>query len=183
MDYELPDNFAPTLAKDYRVSGNNFIVKVQSRGLRFPGVTAPILVWDTAVYVEENMVRAAPFYWDPSEHKMTDENVADSVAMCVAESQAVIQAQPQDNHLLDYLVEQCRAHMFKEFWLDDGKPGTADFDIHIAVLGEEGDFTIVLSMAVRPNMMYEFSRQKNSEKIEVSTWVKAHVYRIPQSQL
>lgn len=179
MTYTLPGDFEPRFNKEYKVGGINFIIHVQPQGLVLPPGTAPVLMWDVAVFVNGNLVHAEPFYWDPSDQAMTDENVADAVAMRVAESRAVIQAQPQGSYLLDYLVEQCRAHMFKHFWLDDGRPGTADYDIHIAVLGEEGDFTILLSMAVRPKMMYEFSRQRNDEKIEISAWVKAHVHWIP----
>ncbi len=85
---------------------------------------------------------------------------------------------PEDNHLLDYLVEKCAQHMYTRLAPNMylSAPGGKDYDILQAVQTETG-WTIVLDPAKWPQL-FVFDYKQGDDKIRIETFVKAYVHRI-----
>jgi hypothetical protein len=179
----LPEDFRPNFQKSYANGDHPFDVWIQHKNLAvIEGGERE--VWLFAIVVNGVIVQAGPYYSHEPSNEVTNESIANRLATFFGDSESVKTGKPyyETDPLLDELIEKSRAYMFKTFWMPDGKNGEHDYDIHVAVLGNDGDFTIIMSMAVRPNMMYEFSRGKNVDAIQVSVWSKGLVYWLDNNE-
>lgn len=183
--YILPSDFTPDYKKAYENGDHPFAVWVEYKGLVTPKNCAPVHQWIYTIVVELVVVEAGVFYWDPSDRILSIEEVANNLATFYEESEQVKTGKPyyeNDETALTNLIEKCRAHMFKEFYPDSVREIIQDFDIHIAVMNQN-NWEIMLSMAVRPNMMYQFESSKiDTNKIKISSWVRSHVHSVDYKQ-
>lgn len=89
----MPGNFAPGFQKEYNLHDYTYQVQIQNRGLadENPSIV-PHLVWLFRVRVNEIPVEEGVFRWDPSDRKLSDEEVADQVAAFYGHSEQVTNA-------------------------------------------------------------------------------------------
>jgi hypothetical protein len=177
-ELELGENWTPTFEKEYAIHGNRFRVQVENIGIINigKGATLPRHAWFYAIVVNDTRIVQATFYWDPSNRKLTDENVANQLASYWGTSEKMKERQilwevPND---LDKIVLKCADFMFRYYNIE-GTP--FDYDILRKAMDDES-WTVALmpnvGNASGPKDPYErmilFYKHKDNEMIQISTF-------------
>lgn len=72
--YRLPPDWQPTYKQPYESEDKRFEIWLSYEGIQSLG--SPMHLWITALVVRGIILDAGPFYWDPSDRELTNENVA-----------------------------------------------------------------------------------------------------------
>lgn len=168
MNYTLPEDFKPEYNKDFEVKENRFEVRLQNKGLVTKQNGAPVLEWIFVITVDGKPVEAGEFHWDPSERKLTDENVANHLATFYGESDQVVKAN-KDISQLSKLVMLCAGYATREL-----VPIREEVEYNVVLEKIEGDsWRIILETGAMRNRMFEFQGDKWSTRVKVTVHTAA----------
>jgi hypothetical protein len=85
---------------------------------------------------------------------------------------------PYKQEIIDELVRKCKNYVFDEILFLKSPPDDHNYKIIHAGLTGMDDWSIILEMAYDPSRLYMFSKTPNSDRVAVSTHIRAHWFSV-----
>lgn len=177
--FELPDGWEPELKKEYRSeAGVAFETWVRYHGITAEHHGAPMHMWVFAIVVEGKIVEAGPFYWDPSDRPLTNENAANH--LITYWMTADLQAKLREVESLEYLVEEhLEPHIWAVALVNEMFYPTEDADFDVVFFADIGkSWKVVLSVKGNSEKLYEVAHDAQVDRTHITGYDLTEEYKI-----